>query len=178
MQVHVVLRMLAEILLVVIDRHLVEGQPAVVRFSLMSDQHSMLLPDEVEHRIEFRIVDHDQTAVRVAKLHADVFPYLDADRAVRECLTELADHPLLPIRLVPALHREGRRISDRRGMTGDQRLRDSRLLGQRREVRIVDIDGEQPKMVGLRLIDERRVRRIDVHMNVDLVDRGKIRRGK
>ena len=63
-------------------------------------------------------------------------------------------------------------------MTGDQRLRDSRLLGQRREVRIVDIDGQQPKMVGLRLIDERRVRRIDVHMNVDLVDRGEIRRGK
>jgi hypothetical protein len=124
----------------------------------MSDQHPMPLADEFEYRIEFRVVDHDQAALRVAKLHADVFPHFDGDGAGRECGIELLDDLLLPLRPVPALHRERRRVGHRRGMIRDKLPRDPRLLGQRREVGIIDVDGQQPEVVGFGRIEQRRVR--------------------
>lgn len=105
-QEHVVLGMLAKILLVIVHRHPGNRQPAIVRLALMSDEYPVALADEIEHLVELRVIDHDQAALRVAKLHADVLPHLDGDRAGGKRGIELCDRLLLPTGVVPAVHGE------------------------------------------------------------------------
>ena len=83
MLVHIVLAMLAKIVPVALDRHLLVGQPAVQRFALVTQQHNVAMLQVIDDRSDARIVDHHVPAVRIAQAHADVFPYLHADGTLR-----------------------------------------------------------------------------------------------
>ena len=84
MQVHVVLRVLGEVLAVAADRHLLERQPGVARLALMPQHDHAARRERAKDGRESLVVDHDGAAIAVAQLHADVFPHLHADGALRD----------------------------------------------------------------------------------------------
>src|SRR5918995_2787336 len=60
MKVHVILRMVLEILTVVIHRHFIEWKPAIFWLSQMRHYRFVLIDYKFHHRIKFRIINHDK----------------------------------------------------------------------------------------------------------------------
>ena len=139
-QVHVVLRMRLEVLAVVVDRHPVQRQPAVVRLALVVEQRDARGLHVVEHRLQARVVQHHELALRIAQRHAHVLPHLDAHRAGAHLLVDAALGALEPAGRLEVGHREGAREGHRRRGTRVQRDGHAELVVDGREVRVVDVD--------------------------------------
>src|SRR6187431_407864 len=77
MQIHVVLRMVLEIITVVVDGHLIEGKPAVLWLAQMRHYSFVLINDELYYRIKFWIVNHNKPTRRIFIHHANIFPKFD-----------------------------------------------------------------------------------------------------
>ncbi len=168
MRRHVVLRMLAEVGAVALDRHLPGRQPAVQRFGLVAHQHDAATFQAVEYRRQTRVVHHHGVAARVAQFHADVLPHLHGNRAVREGVVEPAQRGVGKARLVEAGHREGGREGDQVGVVVHQRDGRALLLGDSREIGVVDVDRQQADVVGARPGEELGQVAMQVDMDIDL----------
>jgi N-acetylglucosamine kinase-like BadF-type ATPase len=77
MIVHVVLRMLAKVFPIRANRHLVERQPAVERFGLVSEQHDVIALEACEDGLEASLIGHDIATRRVSEAHPDVLACQD-----------------------------------------------------------------------------------------------------
>eukprot|EP00754_Rhynchopus_humris_P044993 Rhum_TRINITY_DN4547_c0_g1::Rhum_TRINITY_DN4547_c0_g1_i1::g.14773::m.14773 len=130
-QVHVVLRVLLEVVAVVVHRHLLHGQPAVPRLAAVPDQRHPTVAQVAEDRVEERVADHQEGAVLPPLLHADVLPHLHPVCPGGQVGLDALDRLLDPPRLLEALHGEGRAPLDAavaRGAGQPLLLRDVRPL--------------------------------------------------
>ncbi len=117
-----------------------------------------------DHRVEARIVDEDQLAVRITLDQADILPDLDRYRALFEFGIEPGIGLFGPAGFCETLHGEGRGVVEMRRIGGVEMMRDGGLIGKSRELRIIDIDAEKLETIRTGLIDKGRIGDIDVHM--------------
>ena len=72
----------------------------------MPHQANALLFEIIKHRIELRIINHDQLAVLVPKLHANVLPNLDGNGAISKSGLQVLDRFFNPIHIIPPFKRK------------------------------------------------------------------------
>jgi hypothetical protein len=166
---------LAKIVTVRAHGHLLEWQPAIEWFRLVSKQHDVSAFQHRDDGLEPGVIRHDISAVRVLETHADVLPDLHADCALLHGGVDLMQRALRPVWRTEALHREGGSESDATGIALPQRDGGLLLLGHGREVRIVDVDGQNAEVVANRLRHEALRGAVNMHMRIDLVDAREIR---
>ena len=151
MQIHVVLRMFAEIFLVVVDASSARWEASNCA-ALLDARSAPRWRSRMKSNTGSNFGSSIMTRrpLRIAKLHADVLPHFDADGAVPRIRSRAGWITLLlPIRLIPALHGERRRIGHRRGVSSRPAPAQSAdCSAQRRKIGIVDIDGEQTEVIG------------------------------
>ena len=138
--VHIIFGMLAEIAPVIVGRHLIERQPAILGLALMRDQRHAPRLELRDDRIEARIVEEHALARGILRHHPDILPYLDRHRAPREPRIDLLFRPRRPARRAETVHREGGSEMEALGIGRMHRISDPRLLRDRREIGIIDVD--------------------------------------
>jgi len=167
--VHVVLRVVPEVFAVVLGRHLLERQPAVVRLALVPDQHHVARFERVEQRLDAGVVDHHQPSLRVALRHADVLPHLDAHRAILQRRIQPVQGRRDPGRLQQVVGAEAGDPAHGGRMLVVQLAGHALLLLQRREHRIVDVDRQRAEIGLARQFQERALlQAVQVQVGVDL----------
>jgi hypothetical protein len=175
MQVHVVLRVGLEVFAVVVDRHLRQRQPAVVRFALVAQQRNALPREVLEQRREAGVVDHDELLVGAAQAHADVLPHLDGHGAGLHRRDDALARRRQPGGLLGAVDGEagGPRHVPRELLL--QRDGHTLLVIEGREVGVVDIDRQHLEVLAPGGCHERGRRIVQVHVRVDLRNAGVVR---
>ncbi len=153
-------------------RHLIEREPAVAGFAEVGDQRAALGGEGAEHGVHARIVDHDEAAVRVLQLHADVLPDLDGDGALRKAAGNRRQRGLRPVRLAPVLQVERDGPGDPGRMGPVRLLRRHDLPLEARPVHASRADREPLEVVPLQERHERgqpiQAGAADVRVRVDL----------
>ncbi len=171
-----VLRMLAEVFLVVVDRHLVDGQPAIARLTLMPDEH---LPacrctrSRIGSSFESSTVTSWPRASRrlMPMFFHTLMPRAPSSNAAST--SRSACCRCQPGSFQPCV--ENVATNATRSGCGPRERVQSRADRSTQEVRVVDVDRDQAKAILGSLFDQRGVVRVEVYVNIDLVDGGEVR---
>ena len=140
----------------------------------MSQQHDVVAFHARKDRRETRIIEHHVTSIGIPKAHADVLPDLHPHGALLDCAVHLLERLIGPVRRLKILDGEGTGEGYPAGITSLESDRVALLFGERRKVRIVDVDGEDVHVVGHGLRHEPVAAAVDMHVCVDLLNAGKV----